>query len=287
MSDYAVFIITNGRPDGVLTDRSLRRQGYSGRIYYIIDNEDKDEDKYKERYGDLVKVFDKKKYADSVDEGDNFDNRRTTTHARNACFDIAADLGIENFIVLDDDYTQFIFRTNASGQYPSTRWTFQHTLGDAFRLVFLFMESTDAKSVCIAQGGDFIGGSECSFARNPVLSRKVMNSFFCMASRRFHFRSRLNEDVNTYLSLGFAGELFLTIPLLALNQKPTQLSSGGMSESYIEHGTYVKSFYSVMYAPHSVKISMMGQTNRRVHHWVNWRTAVPKIVSESQRKTTA
>lgn len=57
-----------------------------------------------------------------------------------------------------------------------------------------------------------------------------------------------------------------------------------MSETYLESGTYVKSFASVMYAPHSVKVSMMGRVDRRIHHRVNWGTAVPVIVSEDVRK---
>ena len=31
-------------------------------------------------------------------------------------------------------------------------------------------------------------------------------------------------------------------------------------------GTYVKSFYSVMYAPSCVKISTLGTSNKRIHY---------------------
>ena len=100
--DFAVFILTHGRPDNVKTFITLKKCGYTGPIYFIIDNEDKTIDKYIRNFGiEQVKIFDKKYYADRVDEGNNFDERRTITHARNACFDIAREIGVTYFIQLE------------------------------------------------------------------------------------------------------------------------------------------------------------------------------------------
>lgn len=41
-------------------------------------------------------------------------------------------------------------------------------------------------------------------------------------------------------------------------QMQTQKNAGGMTETYLESGTYLKSFYSVMYAPSCVKLNTMG-----------------------------
>ena len=66
--DFAVFILTHGRPDNVVTLETLRKANYTGKIYFIIDNEDKTADKYIQNFGaDKVKIFDKKYYADQVD----------------------------------------------------------------------------------------------------------------------------------------------------------------------------------------------------------------------------
>lgn len=51
---------------------------------------------------------------------------------------------------------------------------------------------------------------------------------------------RINEDVNTYTNLGRCGELFMTIGAVQLGQKQTQKNSGGMTELYLDSGTYVK-----------------------------------------------
>jgi hypothetical protein len=79
--------------------------GYSGLVYFIVDNEDATVDKYRENFGsERVIVFDKKAVADANDEGNNFDNRKVIQHARNASFDIAESLGLTHFVQLDDDY---------------------------------------------------------------------------------------------------------------------------------------------------------------------------------------
>lgn len=286
-NEFAVFILTHGRPDTVVTDKTLRRQGYTGPIFYVIDNEDKTADRYRERYGDMVVEFDKKAYADQVDEGDNFDNRRTTTHVRNALFDIAERLGFEWFIQLDDDYIKFDFRTNAHEQYPSEAWLVRTKTDDVFDAVFEFFRHSPFATVALAQGGDFMGGAESSFATGPTIYRKCMNSFFCCTRRRVQFLGRLNEDVNTYCIHGSRGMLFGTIPLASVVQTPTQSQSGGMTGAYIDGGTYIKSWYTVMMCPSFVTVSALNSKFARVHHRIAWPNAVPVILEDRHASKAA
>lgn len=58
-SDFAVFILTHGRPENIVTMKSLERGGYTGKLYIVIDNEDDTADRYRELYGDKVIQFDK------------------------------------------------------------------------------------------------------------------------------------------------------------------------------------------------------------------------------------
>ena len=144
-----------------------------------------------------------------------------------------------------------------------------------------------AKTITMSQGGDFIGGEGSKVAklhREGKFSRKVMNSFFCSTDRPFKFMGRINEDVNLYTENGIRGSLFITVPRIRLEQKQTQAGSGGLTDIYLDLGTYVKSFYSVMYAPSCVKINEMGVTNRRLHHMVKWKHVSPMILSEDYKK---
>ena len=107
-----------------------------------------------------------------------------------------------------------------------------------------------------------------------------MNSFICCVDRPFTFVGRINEDVNTYVRRGYEGDLFLTINQICLHQKQTQSNKGGMTETYLESGTYLKSFYSVMYHPAAVHIGLMGNKNKRLHHNIEWNAVAPKIIKE-------
>ena len=42
--DFGVLILTHGRPDNQKTTKALRKHGYTGRIVYVIDDEDKTAD---------------------------------------------------------------------------------------------------------------------------------------------------------------------------------------------------------------------------------------------------
>lgn len=70
-----------------------------------------------------------------------------------------------------------------------------------------------------------------------------------------------------------------------LTQGVTQTNAGGMTEIYLDAGTYVKSFYTVMMQPSSVRVSLMQSTHLRMHHSVKWRHTVPVIVDEKHRRT--
>lgn len=280
--NFVTFIISHGRPNKVKTFDSLKRSNYTGKLLIVLDNEDKTSDEYIKNFGkENIVIFDKLKIAKTVDNGDNFENYRSTTHARNACFKIAEYYGYKYFLVLDDDYTDFRYKIDDKFDYVGIKWP--KNINKIFDYFLDYLIATpQITSIAFAQGGDFFGGKES--AGLPKLKRKCMNSFFCSTDRKFTFISRLNEDVNTYISLGSRGELFLTATIFALQQVPTQKTKGGMSEAYLKSGTYVKSFYSVMYCPSFMKVYQMSSTNARIHHSTNWKHAVPVIIDEKHKK---
>lgn len=280
MNRFAVFILSHGRPDNIITLDTLKRCGYTGDIYIVIDNEDKRADEYFETFGDRVIQFNKKKIAETFDEGDNFGDRRTVVYARNVCFDLAKDLGLSYFMELDDDYTEFSYR------FPSgdtLKGKTIHNMDKLIEAMISFLEESGSDTIAMAQGGDFIGGLEGGFYKKG-LARKAMNSFIFKTDSKIRFVGRINEDVNTYTSAGSRGRLFFTVTNVILNQMQTQTNAGGMSDIYQLSGTYVKSFYTVMMMPSCVNISALGSTYSRVHHKVNWEKCVPKILNQRYKK---
>lgn len=280
LDDFVVFILSHGRADNVITAKTLKKCGYNGNLVIVIDNEDEQENEYRKRFK-RVEVFDKKEISMTFDTMDLSNDRRTIVYARNACFDIAKKLGYRYFLELDDDYMSFEYRYV---RQSDNKLLVQkcRDLTKVFAYMLDFLDESGAQTVAFAQGGDFIGGSN-SGTYNQRLLRKAMNTFFCDIQKPFKFIGRINEDVNTYTVEGSRGWLGLSVCDVSIVQKQTQKNKGGMSDVYIDGGTFVKSFYSVMAMPSAVKVGVMGDTTYRYHHNINWEKCVPKILNEKVR----
>jgi len=274
MDKFAVLILCHGRPKYNDTYHTLNRSGYTGRKIIIIDNLDDTKDEYIRTYGfENVFVFNKAWVALESDSMNNFNDRRATLFVRNATFDIAKELGLDYFLVLDDDYGSFCHKREEC-ERTSKR------LDEVFYWFVEYLINTPIKCIAFSQGGDHIGG----YNPNKMYKRKVMNSFFCVTERPFEFYGSMNDDVNSYLVNGTRGDIFITFYPFMLHQATTQQISEGLTETYKIYGTYVKSFYSVICAPSSCSIRLMGEKNPRLHHLISWVNASPYIISNKYKK---
>jgi hypothetical protein len=283
-NNFAIFILTHNRPHEVFTYNVLRKCGFTGKIFIIIDNEDSKADEYRKVFGkEMVIQFDKAAIGETFDIADTRTDRRATVYARNASFQIAEDLGLDFFMQLDDDYNGFVYRYTKTYELKSVGIKSLDKVLDA---MITFLDESNALTVAMAQGGDYIGGAESKAAKTPLL-RKSMNSFIFRTKRPITFVGRMNDDVNTYTVNGMRGELFFTTTILSVLPAQTQKGSGGMTEAYLSAGTYMKSMYSVMMCPSSVTVKLMQTTHTRPHHRMNWNNTVPKIINERHRKPYA
>lgn len=279
--DFAVFILTHGRPHKIPTVSVLKNGGYSGKLFYLLDDEDETADEYRAEYGaENILIFDKQAVFDTTDTMELTGEKKAILFARRAVFDIAADLGLRYFLMLEDDFTAIMFRYPEDGKLGSEPCK---RLDDLFEAMIEFLEDSKALTVCFAQGGDFIGGEKSPNFHKGLL-RKAMNSFFCAVDKPIDFRGTMNEDVTAYTTLGSRGELFFSITKAHICQLQTQSVAGGMSEVYQDTGTYMKSFYSVMSMPSAVKVATMGDKHKRIHHSIDWKSCVPKILNERWKK---
>jgi hypothetical protein len=193
MNDFCVFILTHGRPDKVFTYKTIRDKGYTGKIFLVLDDEDKTYDQYYNLYKDEIITFSKNEIAKTFDVGDNFSDKRAVVYARNAVFNLAKQLNFEYFMVLDDDYTDFRWSFDNNKKYVTNKYI--KNLDKIFEILLKFYKSTNFTSLCMAQGGDFIGGEGSGLSKtfiNGQISRKLMNSFLCSTERPFQFVGRIN-----------------------------------------------------------------------------------------------
>jgi len=279
--NFAMFILTHGRPHDVVTIQALEKSNYTGKTFIIIDNEDKYGDEYRKVFGkEMVIEFDKEAIGKTFDIADTRTDRRATVYARNASFNIAKDLGLAYHMQLDDDYQSFWYRYVENNILKAVPVKQLDKVVDA---MIKFLEDTNATTVAMSQGGDFLGGVE-GFLCRPLI-RKAMNSWLFRTERPLTFVGRMNDDVNTYVMNGIRGELIFTVNNPMLVPTETQAVAGGMTEMYVENGTYMKSMYTVMMAPSCVGVRYMGTAHPRLHHSVRWNNAVPKIINERHRKS--
>jgi len=282
--DFCVLILSYNRPKNVPTVETLEKLGYTGDWYIVVDHKD-DIEPYKNEWGDeRVIVLDKDDALPELDRGDNMDRRDCNVYARYQSFDVAKDMGYDYFAMFDDDYTGFNYKWNTDGEYTETQKVTD--MDSMFDRLIRYLEDAGLDAIATTQSGDWMGGENATVAAGDgkiTATRKVMNTFICKADRQFDFRGTINEDVNTYVRAAQLGKIFLTTNLVSVHQEATQQEEGGLTDIYLDNGTYMKSFYTILYSPSSVKLGKLGYNNMRIHHNVRWRNSVPKIIPEDYK----
>jgi len=157
--DFCVFIMTFGRSDNIKTYKTLME--YEGAklnqdLYFICSDDDKHLDRYIEKFGDKVLVFNKKAMVPYLDKADNFDKYNVILYARNICFTFAKVLGYRYFLELDDDYDIFSQRIFYDNEKLMMKKILDYD--KLFDIHLDFLKSTPCRTITMSQHGDYIGG---------------------------------------------------------------------------------------------------------------------------------
>ena len=288
--DFAVFILSHGRANSLSTLKTLKKANYTGKYFIFVDDEDDQYDDYVKNCGkEHIVLFSKKAMVGTFDLFDNFEQRNTVNFARNMCFRVAREKGIKYFTEFDDDYSLFTFRYLDDGEDGLLALRNLHitNIDEVFEAFVDCLEETGIRCLAFAQNGEMMGGAYGNVWLNHV-KRKSMNTFFFKVTDNpeedVWFIGRMNDDVNTYVSGGIHGELWYQIARVNCTQEVTQKKGEGLTEMYRQFGTYNKSFYTVMLSPSSVKVGLLGPSDARFHHSIDWNKTVPKLLNEKWKK---
>ena len=196
LDNFAIFILCHGRPDNVITWDSLKRCGYTGKIYIILDDEDKTIQGYQDRFGkENCLIFNKEEMRSKMDPMDLMHHMKCAVYARNACYYLAKSLNLKYFCQIDDDMVDLAYRTIVDGQLKRQRC---YQADKLFENLIKFLNTNEnLYSIAIAQPGDFIGGKGATMARKQY-KRKCMNFWMCDVDKWLVYNGTLNDDVNTY-----------------------------------------------------------------------------------------
>lgn len=247
MKRFAIFILTNGRPNHQYTLEFLRKS-FKGDVFLLCDNEDKTLKEYQKNYGEQVVVFDKKEWVSKSDPMDNFQSKNSVLYARNAVFEIAKDMGYEFFVMVDDDVTGLSFRYEKDGKLVGEP---VKDFNKVSSVILETMDNTGTDFFSFGMDKIYIGGSSNSQYKKKIID-KVYCFIFCRTEQQHFYKGIMNEDeINNILSMS-VGKLAKSLTAIQIQYKPIGRDNiGGNAETYNENGyySYIRNFYPIIAFP--------------------------------------
>ena len=251
--DFAVFILSHGRAGSLTTVNSLKKAGYTGKWFVIIDDLDDQRDAYAEKFGENVITFDKKLWAEKTDTITNTGDLRSPVFARNACYEIARELGIKFFAEMDDDIMLFNFRYEDCGKLKGKP---VKKADELFEAMLKWQEDCGITSLGIACGAGMIGGVGGKFKQGIL--RSLHQAFILRTDDPIKFVGLLNEDGIATEWCDRIGKMAFEITSVAQNCPKRSSNEGGLNDLYKANNEYVRAFYSIVACPAQVKIHDLG-----------------------------
>lgn len=249
-NDFGMFILSHGRAGNVLTFDTLRRCGYTGKIFIVIDDQDEQQEDYKKEYGDCVIVFDKREWAEKTDTIKATCDLRSVVFARNACYEIAKQLNMRYFCEFDDDLEEIRIRYLSDNKLRGKRVEDFDSIVDC---MISFMESDNR--ICSLSFGldfDYIGGKNGQYQKK--LERMCFGFYFLRVDNPVPFIGITCEDMNAALKVCDSGNImFRVFDIMAYSPERTT-NEGGNFSLYNSMTKYVRNFYPVIVCPSGIKI---------------------------------
>lgn len=273
LDSFAVFIISHGRAGKVITLETLKRCGYSGRYFIVVDNEDNQLERYFGEYGaENVIVFNKQEYVEKIDTISVGAERKTPLFARNAVNDIASKKGLRFYAVYDDDLTDILYRYDDRGKLRKKNIT---CIDEIFDVMVEFMDDADVDAMAFTNAGGLIGGVGGRWREG--LRRQGANTYILRTDRTYPFIGTYNEDMNLSLLMAAVGRLIFELTHIAFYAPERGSNTGGLSEAYTQKDWHYINFHSVVCCPWCCKTKADKLT-------VKWKNALPMIISERWKK---
>lgn len=247
MKRFAIYILTNGRPNHQYTLDFLRKS-FKGDVFLCCDNEDKTLEEYRKNYGEQVVVFNKNEWVSKSDPMDNFRSKNSVLYARNAVFQLAKDMGYEYFVMVDDDVTGLSFRYEKNGKLVGKP---VKDFNKVSSVILEAMDNTGTDFFSFGLDKIYIGGLANGQYQKKIID-KVYCFVFCSTEQQHFYKGIMNEDeIHNILSMS-VGTLVKTTTLIQIQTKPIGRDSvGGNAETYNENGyySYNRNFYPIIAFP--------------------------------------
>lgn len=245
---------------------TLKKCGYDGEYFIVIDNLDEQQDRYKELYGHRVVVFDKEEWYHKTDSFDNFHKLKACVYVRNFLMEWARGK-YDYILMLDDDITQISWR---------------YILGTTLKYKYIVLDKTIEAFVEYMEqanltGMGFKNGGIMNAEMYGKVKRSIQQAMLVKVSDEIQFCGRFYEDFNTSARYGNIGQLFFEPAIIKCDSEKQGTNTGGVEYE----GRYIACFMSVMVAPYAVKI-VEKKDNLTIRRVTN--NLCPVIIKEKYKK---
>lgn len=279
--NFAVFILSHKRADRVETYDTLRKGGYSGKIYVVVDNQDPMLERYQERFLDDVLVFDKQTYIDSSETLETTRMKSSAVYARNAIEQYAKDFELDVFGMFDDDVVNMRYRWVEEETVRSL--SVRGGLDSVFEYYGQYMLDTDIACTSFPFTMFYVSGVH-------DLDKRITE---CRHTYQIHIRNVhkpvewigiINHDTISQLLTMKLGYIWWSIPHLVFDAKPMNKESGGLKEVYDALKDFDMAFLAVIACPDCCKITTSNGQRSTLQIKENKYASYPMIVSQRYKK---
>jgi len=280
-----IFIPSYHRPKNLKTVKYFKSIGWDcEKIHVFIDDEADDQDEYieaAEQLGFNLHVFDmeeSRKRYDYVHRPS--ESRRSAGQSRNMFYDKAKELGIDFYMVQDDDTNHYEIKH--FGRYQ--RKAYFEEIVETFESIEVFMRKRRIGMFGIPQTGDFIGGEN-----KRLFRKKVMNTTFILTDYIYR-GERGVQDNDTSQFVGVMNHGLFTGSLgdgLTLQQTLSAKQKGGLTDLYNECKLLNKALVVPIQFPSCVFAQKQKMNGGRIHHRLQTRYLFPRIIKGTERDNIA
>ncbi len=271
-----IFIPSYHRPENLKTVLYFLKIGWNAKnIHVFIDDEADDLFEYSEiaeKKGFNLHIFSMKESRERYNYVHRPSvSRRSAGQARNMFYDKALELGIEFYMVQDDDTNAYEIKK--FGKYQ--RLAEFDDIYNVFEGVKDFMYKRKIGLFGVPQTGDFIGGFNKKLLRN-----KVMNTTFVLT--KFIYRGECGvQDNDTSQFVNIMNNGLFTGSLgdgLALKQTASATAKGGLTELYNECKLLSKSLVCPIQFPSAIFAEKQIKNGGRLHHHIKNKYLYPRLI---------
>jgi hypothetical protein len=275
-----IFICTHGRPDKQYTYQTLRNSGYTGKICFVVDDEDDTVDELRKNYpNEDVLQFNKQELIDASDTGTNEDHRACILYAKHFCECVADNMCLQAFIIADDDILKFRYRYVEDGKLKSLD---VKNMDKVISIYTDMMLKCDMSATGFGFTQFYFTGIHSFDSDNMQKYRVPYNFVFRNTKHKINWMSWFGEDIITAVYYGRCGSYMSALPYVQQEIVPLATADGGMKDTYDSNSDVRLAMQNIMYLPTELKVY---KYKNKYMASIKRDNAFPKIVSSNVSKS--